>query len=251
MRFICIIPARYASKRFPGKVLASLGGASVIRRVYERASSVFEDTVVATDDERVFEHVLSFGGRALMTRPDHKCGTDRCFEAYTKLSTEYDVLINLQGDEPFVERCQLESLADCFKDPTVQIASIAHPLQGKHALQDLKDNNVIKVLMDNSMNAIYFSRHPVPFIRDASFDEWANVHTFYKHIGIYGFRPDVLKTVISLPESSLEKAERLEQLRWIQNGYAIRMVLSPTDTIGIDTPADLEFALDSLSAKPQ
>lgn len=201
-----------------------------------------EETVVATDDERVYSHVASFGGIVMMTSPDHKCGTDRCFEAYSKLQDEFDVVVNVQGDEPFIEKQQIISLVECFNDPEVQIASLAYPIIGYGAALHIMDNNVTKVVMDRSMNAIYFSRQPIPFIRDANIEDWTKQHTFYKHIGVYAFRPDVLERIISLPESSLEKAERLEQLRWIENGFGIRMVLSQTDTIGIDSYEDLEAA---------
>ena len=249
MRIVCIIPARYLSKRFPGKVLAPLGDKSVIQWVYEQVSDACEETIIATDDERVFNHVISFGGKVMMTSPRHKCGTERCYEAYSKLQKDFDVIINVQGDEPFIEKRQILSLADCFNDPSVQIASLAYPITGDGATMQIKDTNVTKVVMDYGMNAIYFSRQPIPLIRDARIDNWTELHTFYKHIGVYAFKPDVLKCVISLPESSLEKAERLEQLRWIENGYRIKMVLSQSDTIGIDSYADLETARTRLMVK--
>ena len=203
MKFIAIIPARYASTRFPGKPLAMLGGKPVIRRVYEQVEGVLDDAVVATDDERIYDAVLAFGGRAEMTSPDHKSGTDRCWEAYLKQGKTYDVVVNVQGDEPFIRPSQV---------------------------------------LDAQSRALYFSRSVIPYLRGVERSEWLARHTFYKHIGLYAFRTEVLRAVTALPQSALEKAESLEQLRWLENGYKIGVGVTDAETIGIDTPEDLEKA---------
>lgn len=242
MKFIAIIPARYASTRFPGKPLAVLGGKMVIERVYEQVSGVLDDVVVATDDERIRRAVESFGGKAVMTSPDHRSGTDRCYEAYCKHGGEYDVVINVQGDEPFIRASQIETVMRCFDNSRTDIATLVKPFSPDSPLSALENPNLPKVVVDRDMHALYFSRSVIPYLRGVERSEWLRKHTFYKHIGMYAFRSDVLREVTSLPQSSLELAESLEQLRWLENGYRIGVGISDVETIGIDTPEDLARA---------
>ena len=242
MKFIAIIPARYASTRFPGKPLAVLGGKPVIQRVYEQVAGVLDDAVVATDDERIRDAVRAFGGRVEMTSPDHRSGTDRCREAYDRLGVEYDVVVNVQGDEPFIQSSQLEAVKRCFDDPATDIATLVKPFTEADGLAALENPNSPKVVLDAQSRAIYFSRSVIPYLRGVERAEWLARHTFYKHIGLYAFRTDVLRAVTALPQSALEKAESLEQLRWLENGYKIGVGISEVETIGIDTPEDLEKA---------
>ena len=249
MKFIAIIPARYASTRFPGKPLAMLGGKPVIRRVYEQVAGVLDDVVVATDDERIYDAVLAFGGRAEMTSPDHKSGTDRCWEAYLKQGKTYDVVVNVQGDEPFVRASQLEAVKRCFDDPATDIATLVRPFAATDGLEALENPNSPKVVLDAQSRALYFSRSVIPYLRGVERSEWLARHTFYKHIGLYAFRTEVLRAVTALPQSALEKAESLEQLRWLENGYKIGVGVTDAETIGIDTPEDLEKAERFLQLK--
>lgn len=242
MKFIAIIPARYASTRFPGKPLAVLGGKPVIQRVYEQVAGVLDDAVVATDDERIRDAVRAFGGRVEMTSPDHRSGTDRCREAYDRLGVEYDVVVNVQGDEPFIQPSQLEAVKRCFDDPETDIATLVKPFTEADGLAALENPNSPKVVLDAQSRAIYFSRSVIPYLRGVERAEWLARHTFYKHIGLYAFRSDVLRAVTALPQSVLEKAESLEQLRWLEHGYKIGVGISEVETIGIDTPEDLEKA---------
>ena len=242
MKFIGIIPARYASTRFPAKPLAMLGGKPVIQRVYEQVCGVLDEAYVATDDERIETAVKSFGGKVVMTSVNHKSGTDRCYEAYTKVGDGYDVIVNIQGDEPFIQRSQLEAVKTCFDDETTQIATLVKPFTPENGFDALENVNSPKVVVDKRMNALYFSRSIIPFMRNKDKNEWLSGHTYYKHIGLYAYRASVLKEITSLPQSSLELAESLEQLRWLENGYKIKVGLTNVETIGIDTPADLERA---------
>ena len=249
MEFVAIIPARYASTRFPGKPLAMLGGKPVIRRVYEQVTGVLPDAVVATDDERILRAVEEFGGRAVMTSSEHRSGTDRCWEAYGKLGREYDAVINVQGDEPFIRASQLEAVKRCFDDPATDIATLVKPFTEADGLAALENPNSPKVVLDAQSRAIYFSRSVIPYLRGVPREEWLARHTFYKHIGLYAFRADVLRAVTALPQSPLELAESLEQLRWLENGYKIGVGISEVETIGIDTPEDLEKAERFLQLK--
>lgn len=242
MKFIGIIPARYASTRFPAKPLAMLGGKPVIQRVYEQVCGVLDEAYVATDDERIETVVKSFGGKVVMTSVNHKSGTDRCYEAYTKVGDGYDVIVNIQGDEPFIQRSQLVAVKACFDDETTQIATLVKPFTPENGFDALENVNSPKVVVDKRMNALYFSRSIIPFMRNKDKNEWLSGHTYYKHIGLYAYRASVLKEITSLPQSSLELAESLEQLRWLENGYKIKVGLTNVETIGIDTPADLERA---------
>ena len=242
MKYIGIIPARYASTRFPAKPLAILGGKPVIQRVYEQVCGVLDEAYVATDDERIESVVKAFGGKVVMTSVNHKSGTDRCYEAYTKVGNGYDVVVNIQGDEPFIQRSQLEAVKACFEDESTQIATLVKPFTPEVGFGALENVNSPKVVVDKRMNALYFSRSIIPFMRNKDKTEWLSGHTYYKHIGLYAYRASVLKEITSLPQSSLELAESLEQLRWLENGYKIKVGLTDVETIGIDTPADLELA---------
>lgn len=244
MKFMSIIPARYASTRFPGKPLAVLGGKTVIQRVYEQVSSVLSDVYVATDDERIFKCVESFGGKAVMTRADHKSGTDRIQEAVEKIATEADVIINVQGDEPFIHPSQIKTLMALFDAPETQIGTLGKPFDN---IEAVSNPNSPKIVTDNRGFALYFSRSIIPYIRGKQQDEWFGEYPFLKHLGIYAYRREVLKEVTQLPQSSLEKSESLEQLRWLQNGYRIRVGLTDIETVGIDTPEDLARAEEFLA----
>jgi 3-deoxy-manno-octulosonate cytidylyltransferase (CMP-KDO synthetase) len=249
LHFVAIIPARYASTRFPGKPLALLGGKPVIQRVYEQVSAIVEDAVVATDDERIFAAVEAFGGRVVMTSTEHRSGTDRCYEAYQKLGKAYDVVINVQGDEPFIAHSQLRAIMSCFDDEHTQIATLVKPFAEEDGIEALENPNSPKVVVDAASKAIYFSRSVIPYLRGVERTEWLKHHTFYKHIGMYAFRSEALREVTALPQSSLEKAESLEQLRWIENGYKIGVGISDVETVGIDTPEDLARAEEFLANK--
>lgn len=243
MKFIAIIPARYASTRFPGKPLADMNGKPMIQRVYEQVKRAINDVWVATDDEQIHSTVISFGGKAVMTSPNHKSGTDRIQEAYSKINENFDVIINVQGDEPFIQPEQIEALKNCFDSKDVELATLVKPFRKEDGFDALFNANSPKVVINKRNEAIYFSRSIVPYIRDAHHTEWLDKHTFYKHIGMYAYRSDILKEITQLPQSLLEKAESLEQLRWIENGYRIRVGYTDVETIGIDTPEDMEKAL--------
>lgn len=241
-RFIGIIPARYASTRFPGKPLADLGGMTVIERVYRRASQALERVVVATDDERIARTVTGFGGEAVMTSPDHPSGTDRVRQAAAECHTDADVVINIQGDEPFIDPAQIESLKKAFDDQTIDIATLARHYDAQGGFEGLFDPNVVKVTMDNRGRALYFSRSIIPYVRGHEWKTWLEHADFFTHVGIYAYRREVLEQITRLKRSSLEIAESLEQLRWLQNGYTIHVGITDSVTIGIDTPDDLEAA---------
>lgn len=255
MKYIAIIPARYASTRFPGKPLAMLGGKTVIRRVYEQVSKQMDATWVATDDSRIYDHVVSWGGNAVMTSPDHKSGTDRIEEAMEKIEASgetYDVVVNVQGDEPFIQPEQIEAVCKCFDDVQTQIATLGIRFASAEACgaetgqaeawRRISNANSPKIVVDNKGFAMYFSRSVIPFVRGKECTEWAAAYPFMKHIGMYAYRRNVLREITSLPQSSLEQTESLEQLRWLQNGYRIKVGETFTETIGIDTPEDLAKA---------
>lgn len=243
MKFIAVIPARYASTRFPGKPLAVLGGKTVIQRVYEQAVSILPEAFVATDDERIFRTVEEFGGKAVMTRADHKSGTDRIEEACVKTGTDADVVINIQGDEPFVQPSQIETLMHLFDDAETQIGTLGKPFESMEAV---KNPNSPKIVSDRRGFALYFSRSVIPYIRNAQDENWLAQHPYLKHLGIYAYRREVLHEITQLPQSPLELAESLEQLRWLENGYRIRVGLTDVETVGIDTPEDLQRAEEFL-----
>lgn len=236
-----IIPSRYASTRFPAKPLADLGGKSMIQRVYDQVkkSKLVTDVVVATDHSEIFNHVQKFGGNVCMTKESHASGTDRCFEALTLQKKEYKYVINIQGDEPFIQPEQIDLLAKLL-DGKTEIATLVKKIEDG---EQLFNPNVVKAVISKDNTAFYFSRSPIPHIRNTQENKWIPKHTFYKHIGMYAYRTDILKQLTSLPTSTLEKAESLEQLRWLENGFKISVAETHTETIGIDTPEDLQKAL--------
>lgn len=239
MKFIGLIPARYASTRFPGKPLALLAGKPVIQHVYEQASKVLDAVYVATDDERIYNKVEEFGGKAVMTSTEHHSGTDRIEEALLKVGGDFDVVVNIQGDEPFIQKSQIETLCKCFDDKNTQIATLGKPFE---SIEAVENPNSPKIVLDNNGYAMYFSRSIIPFIRGVEKSEWLKKHTFLKHLGVYAYRSNVLNEITKLPQSELELAESLEQLRWLQNGYKIKVGLTNAETVGIDTPDDLKRA---------
>lgn len=243
MKPLIIIPARYASTRFPGKPLAIIHGKPMIQHVFERCKMVCDHVVVATDDTRISDAVRNFGGQCIFTSPDHQSGTDRCAEAALKFSfsVDFDLVINVQGDEPFIEPEQLEQIIGCFDDPETDIATLITPI---HSADILFNQNKVKVVKSASDNALYFSRQPIPFLRDIPENNWLEYSEYYLHIGMYAFRPSVLQATTKLEPSTLEKAEKLEQLRWLENGYKIKTAITQHINFGIDTPSDLEEILN-------
>lgn len=249
MKSLAIIPARYASTRFPAKPLATLGGKLIIQRVYEQVKRAVEDVVVATDDDRIMAAVEAFGGRAVMTSTEHRSGTDRCYEALQKVGGDYDIVINVQGDEPFIQPEQIRSLISCFEDEATDIATLVKPFTAEDGIEALENPNSPKVVISRDMKAIYFSRSVIPYIREVERTEWLTKHTFYKHIGMYAFRAKTLGEVTALAQSSLELSEKLEQLRWLESGYRIGVGITNIETIGIDTPDDLRRAEEFLATQ--
>jgi 3-deoxy-manno-octulosonate cytidylyltransferase (CMP-KDO synthetase) len=238
MNILGIIPARYASTRFPGKPLVDIAGKSMIQRVYEQAKKCehLAEVIVATDDERIYKHVHDFGGSAIITSPDHQSGTDRCAEVALK-HPQYEVIINIQGDEPYIDPEQISKLTSCFQNADTQIATLIKKVNSE---QELFNINSPKVVINKLSEAVYFSRSPLPHIRGQEQTDWLKHYIYFKHIGIYGYRADILQQITKLPVSSLEKAESLEQLRWIENGYRIKVAETELETYAIDTPEDLE-----------
>ncbi|MBO6059724.1 MAG: 3-deoxy-manno-octulosonate cytidylyltransferase [Paludibacteraceae bacterium] len=257
MQYIGIIPARYASTRFPGKPLVDIGGKPMIQRVYEQAKKSLERVVVATDDERIFDTVRSFGGEAVMTRADHKCGTDRCLEAMEKVIGEAEdiVVINIQGDEPFIQPEQINAIKSCFADETTQIATLVKPYTEEDSLADLENPNTPKVAIafddDKRQNgtALLFSRSVIPYLRGMDKTDWLKQGLHYRHIGMYAYKAQTLREITRLPQTPLEKAESLEQLRWLEHGYPIRVAVCNTYSMGIDTPDDLAQAIAYLQQR--
>lgn len=241
LQFIGFIPARYGSTRFPGKPLAKIGEKTMVQRVYEQASRIMDWVVVATDDMRIKKEVKYFDGNVIMTSPDHKSGTDRCAEAYKRFmeknETEFDVIINIQGDEPFIDPKQIKTLMNCFIDPAAEIATLVKPIKEK---EELFNPNVVKVVVDRMGYALYFSRSAIPYLRNIDEGEWINKHTFYKHLGIYAYKPKTLFKITNLETSLLENAESLEQNRWLENGYRIKTSVTHIDTVSVDTPEDID-----------
>lgn len=267
MKVLAVIPARYASTRFPGKPLAQLAGKPIIQWVWENVvynvqctmcsaematevkANAITDAVVATDDRRIIEAVEGFGGKAMMTGSQHRSGTDRCGEVLRNLEAQglhYDVVINVQGDEPFVQQSQLTSLIDCFEDSDTQIATLKTAI-GSH--QELISPNNVKVVCGKDDKAVYFSRQPIPFLRGVEQDQWLHRQPYFKHVGIYAFRAQTLKEVVQLQPSPLEVSESLEQLRWLENGFSIKVRPTQQASIGIDTPEDLAAAEEYLLNK--
>ncbi|MGB5990381.1 MAG: 3-deoxy-manno-octulosonate cytidylyltransferase [Marinifilaceae bacterium] len=241
MNFIGIIPARYASTRFPGKPLVEISGKIMIQRVCDQVSKILDTVYVATDDKRIFDAVKSFGGKVVMTSTEHKSGTDRVNEAYSKIveleGKSFDVIINVQGDEPFIQAEQIESLMSCFTSLSVDIATLVKKIDDKDELFDI---NKVKVVRAINGKALYFSRHTIPFLRDTEKSLWLEKQTFFKHIGMYAYRSNVLQQIANMPMGMLEKSESLEQLRWLENGLNIQTAITDIESIGIDTPEDLE-----------
>jgi len=223
----------------------------VIQRVYEQVAGVLDDVCVATDDERIEKAVEAFGGKVVMTSVNHKSGTDRCYEAYCKAGKGYDVVVNIQGDEPFIQRSQLEAVKACFDDEATQIATLVKPFRPEDGFDALENVNSPKVVVNRQMQALYFSRSIIPFQRSRDRKDWLANHVYYKHIGLYAYRASVLKEITALPQSPLELAESLEQLRWLENGYTVKVGISDVETIGIDTPQDLERAEAFLNQHPE
>jgi len=245
MNILAIIPARYASTRFPGKPLVNIQGKSMIQRVIEQSLKAFEYVYVATDDQRIYEHVYQLGYQAVITSDQHKSGTDRCAEALDiiskHLNINFDIVVNVQGDEPFISPKQLKLVVKAFEHEPTQIATLIKKIENE---QDLFDPNKPKVIVDSKGKAIYFSRSTIPHIRNYETKDWLKHHTFYKHIGLYAYRTHVLKEITKLQMSTLEKAESLEQLRWIENGYHIQTLVTTHETLSIDTPEDLNNAIN-------
>lgn len=241
MNFIGIIPARFQSTRFPGKPLALLNGKPIVQWVYENARKALTEVYVATDDERIFKAVEAFGGKAVFTSAYHQSGTDRCAEAAQELSKslKVDVVVNIQGDEPFIRPEQVESIKACFGTVETEIATLIKPITN---VDEITNINRPKVVINNLQEAMYFSRSPIPFVRGCQPEEWLAANTFYSHIGMYAYRFDILLELTKLPVGMLEKAESLEQLRWLENGYRIKTAQTLYESIGIDTPEDLEQA---------
>jgi len=242
-----LIPSRYASTRFPGKPLAMIGSKTMIHRVYLQASKAFDDVVVATDDQRIYDEVTKFGGNVVMTSENHQSGTDRCAEAATRYCQQsgktFDAVINIQGDEPFVQPEQLKALGNLFNDKDVEIATLIKPIS---STEEIFNENAVKVIINLRDEAIYFSRNAIPFKRGADKSEWINSHQYYRHIGVYAYRYDVLQKITLLPQSSLELCEKLEQNRWIENGYKIKICKTDFEGLAVDTPEDLQKILDTM-----
>ncbi len=244
-RVLAVIPARYASTRFPGKPLVDIGGKSMIRRVVEQAlaAKAVNRAIVATDDRRVFEHVRAFGGEAVMTRPDHRSGTDRCAEV-AAAEADFDIVINVQGDEPFIAPGQIDVAAQLVAGPTDNIGTLVTPIR---EIGKLFNPNIVKVVINRKGQALYFSRHAVPYQRSVEQGDWLHTgHVFYQHIGLYAFRRAILLAVTQLEPSELEQGEALEQLRWLDHGYSIQVGYTESATLGIDHPEDLEKAMQYL-----
>ncbi len=243
MKFLALIPARYASTRFPGKPLVDLMGKPMIQHVYERVHTVFEACYVATDDSRIEQTVLSFGGRVVMTSSEHPSGTDRCREALVKVEQEtgekFDVVVNIQGDEPFVSREQLELIQQCFADSGTDIATLVRPFGPQ---EDMFNPNAPKVVVSTQGYALYFSRSVIPYQRGVEPSLWGKKFKYLKHIGMYAYRTDVLHRISNLPRGVLEQCESLEQLRWLENGFKIKVAETLSEGLSIDTPQDLEIA---------
>lgn len=246
MKFIGIIPARYASSRFPGKPLADMKGKPMIQRVYEQVSLVLDNVCVATDHPDIENAIKAFGGRVVRSLKEHPSGTDRCCEAYHLLGGNEDVVINIQGDEPFIKPEQIRAIISCFDNPDTEIATLVRVFDPAEGWEALSNPNSPKVILNNQSEAIAFSRSVIPYLRNVDKEEWLARHTYYKHIGMYAFKAATLDAITRLPQSSLEVAESLEQMRWIENGYRIKVAVTTQETIGIDTPDDMARAIAML-----
>ena len=238
MKILGIIPARFGSTRFPGKPLVDIDGKTMIQRVYEQAKScsTLTDVIVATDDQRIFNEVTRFGGKVVITSTTHQSGTDRCAEVVSILTTPYEIIINIQGDEPFIDPKQITQLCNCFLDKKTQIATLVKRITEQ---SDLFNENKVKVTFSKNHFAIYFSRNAIPFFRGEANEDWLKKHPYFKHLGIYGYKTEILKEITALKPSTLELAEGLEQLRWLENGYNIKIAETELEAISIDTPEDV------------
>lgn len=248
-KILGVIPARYASTRFPGKPLVDIWGKTMIRRVYEQCanSNLFDELIVATDDVRIEQEVKGFGGNVMQTKSTHESGTDRCAEVVNKLETSFDIVVNIQGDEPFVHNNDLALLINSFENELVDIATLAANITSD---EELFDANKVKVVFNNKKLAMYFSRSTIPFVRGVEQTNWLTKHKFYKHLGVYAYKTNVLKELGNLPIGQLESVEHLEQLRWLETGYGIAVQLTDNEVIAVDTPADLKKILENESLKP-
>jgi 3-deoxy-manno-octulosonate cytidylyltransferase (CMP-KDO synthetase) len=241
MKVIGIIPSRYASTRFPSKPLAMIKGKTMIQRVWEQAwKSKLDAVVVATDDMRIADEVLKFGGQYVLTDPNHRSGTDRCREALYMVERQYDAVVNIQGDEPFIDPAQINQVIELIGRDDTQLASLAKRIEDE---DELFSPNVVKVVMDKQGNALYFSRNPIPFMRNLDRDKWLQKGEFYKHIGLYAYKTETLCQIAEMQSTALEKAESLEQLRWLENGLRIRMGVTQLESLSIDTQEDYEKAM--------
>lgn len=244
-RIVGIIPSRYASSRFPGKPLVDIAGKTMIQRVYQQVSkaSTLTDVIVATDDDRIYRHVKDFGGNVVMTASDHESGTDRCAEVLSTMEN-VDVVINIQGDEPFIQPDQIDQLAALFNDPTTHIATLIKRMENT---TDLFSDTVIKVVRSIKGHALYFSRTAIPYLKEVDRENWLDNTHFYKHIGIYAYRADTLRTISTLPPTILEMQEGLEQLRWLENGFSIQLAETEHESNSVDTPGDLRQIIEGLN----
>lgn len=241
MKILGIIPARFASTRFPGKVLADINGKTMIRRVFEQTmkSSSINKVIIATDDEKVKKEAESFGADVVLTKPEHPSGTDRCYEAYSKLGEKFDFIVNIQGDEPFIKPEQIDTLTGCL----FQDSELATLIKKIDSIDILSNPGNVKVVFNTQMEALYFSRHAIPYLRGVVEAEWLGKQDFYEHVGLYAYRTDILKKICSLPPSNLETAESLEQLRWLESGFKIKVQPTEWDSYCIETPEDLKHIL--------
>lgn len=248
MAILGVIPARYASTRFPGKPLISIGNKTMVERVYEQAKkcALLHEVIVATDDTRIFENVVSFGGKAILTSIHHQSGTDRCAESIEKLSQQYTSVINIQGDEPFIDPQQISLLAELLMLEDSQIVTLVKKVEDS---RDIFNPNKVKVVVDKNNFAMYFSRAPIPFQRDVQKENWLSHHSYYKHVGMYGYKTETLRAITKLSVSKLEKIESLEQLRWLENGFKIKVGYTEIETDAIDTEADYQLILERLKNK--
>ena len=245
MKILALIPARYDSTRFPGKPLASIHGKPMIQRVYEQCCKVFDNCYVATDDQRIYDKCIEIGAQVIMTSKQHKSGTDRCREALDKIKGDWDVVINIQGDEPFIATEQLKQIIELFNDPNTDIATLVKPFTEQ---ENIENPNSPKVVLGVDGKALYFSRSVIPFLRGEQRELWQAKHNYLKHIGLYGYRASVLREITELGQSPLEIIESLEQLRWLENGYNIKTATTLLESHAIDTPEDLESLLKLFKA---
>lgn len=244
MKIVGIIPARYSSSRFPGKMLADINGKTMIKRVYEQCckSASLNEIIIATDDERIKSECESFGATVLMTKAEHPSGTDRCYEAYMNLNKKYDFVVNIQGDEPFIKPEQIDNLISSLT-PETELSTLIKKIEDETILWNTGN---VKVTFNTKMEALYFSRQVIPYIRGIDQTKWMNSYDFYEHVGLYAYRTDILQEICNLTTSSLENAESLEQLRWLENGFKIKLQPTEWDSFCIETPEDLKIALETL-----